>query len=87
MPDAEPRLVRAKPSRERAGHDAPVGPRRAPMPAATTRCGATSTSSAICPNIPRAGTPEEVAQGIVFLIKNDFATGTTVDVDGGVLLG
>lgn len=36
--------------------------------------------------IPRAGSPEEVAQGILFLIKNDFVTGTTVDVDGGWLL-
>lgn len=36
--------------------------------------------------IPRAGTPEEVAEGILFLIKNDFVTGTTVDVDGGWLL-
>lgn len=36
--------------------------------------------------IPRAGTPEEVAQGILFLVKNDFVTGTTVDVDGGALL-
>jgi NAD(P)-dependent dehydrogenase (short-subunit alcohol dehydrogenase family) len=36
--------------------------------------------------IPRAGTPEEVAQGIVFLVQNDFVTGTTIDVDGGWLL-
>jgi NAD(P)-dependent dehydrogenase (short-subunit alcohol dehydrogenase family) len=36
--------------------------------------------------IPRAGKAEEVAQGILFLIKNDFVTGTTVDVDGGWLL-
>lgn len=36
--------------------------------------------------IPRAGTPEEVAEAILFLIKNDFVTGTTVDVDGGWLL-
>lgn len=36
--------------------------------------------------IPRAGTPEEVAQGILFLIENDFVTGTTIDVDGGWLL-
>ena len=36
--------------------------------------------------IPRAGTPEEAAQGIIFLIQNDFVTGTTVDVDGGWLL-
>ena len=36
--------------------------------------------------IPRAGTAEEVAQGIVFLVQNDFVTGTTIDVDGGWLL-
>ena len=32
------------------------------------------------------GTPEEVAQGIIFAIENDFITGTTIDVDGGWLL-
>ncbi|HCH32193.1 MAG TPA: short-chain dehydrogenase [Oceanospirillaceae bacterium] len=37
--------------------------------------------------IPRAGTAEEVAQAILFMIENDFVTGTTVDVDGGWLLG
>ncbi len=36
--------------------------------------------------IPRAGTADEVAQAIVFLVENDFVTGTTVDVDGGWLL-
>jgi NAD(P)-dependent dehydrogenase (short-subunit alcohol dehydrogenase family) len=36
--------------------------------------------------IPRPGTPEEVAQGIVFMVTNDFVTGTTIDVDGGWLL-
>jgi NAD(P)-dependent dehydrogenase (short-subunit alcohol dehydrogenase family) len=36
--------------------------------------------------IPRPGTADEVAAAIVFLIKNDFVTGTTVDVDGGWLL-
>lgn len=36
--------------------------------------------------IPRAGTADEVAQGILFVIENDFVTGTTVDVDGGWLL-
>jgi len=36
--------------------------------------------------IPRAGTAEETAQGIVFLVQNDFVTGTTIDVDGGWLL-
>lgn len=36
--------------------------------------------------IPRAGTAEEAAQGILFAINNDFVTGTTIDVDGGWLL-
>ena len=36
--------------------------------------------------IPRPGTPEEVAAGIMFCLKNDFVTGTTVDVDGGWLI-
>lgn len=36
--------------------------------------------------IPRAGTADEVAQGIVFAVTNDFVTGTTIDVDGGWLL-
>jgi NAD(P)-dependent dehydrogenase (short-subunit alcohol dehydrogenase family) len=33
--------------------------------------------------IKRAGTPDEVASAIQFVIENDFVTGTTVDVDGG----
>jgi len=36
--------------------------------------------------IKRAGTADEVAHGILFAIENDFVTGTTVDVDGGMLL-
>ncbi|MFT5509125.1 MAG: NAD(P)-dependent dehydrogenase (short-subunit alcohol dehydrogenase family) [Hyphomicrobiaceae bacterium] len=36
--------------------------------------------------IPRAGSADEVAQGILFVIQNDFVTGTTIDVDGGRLL-
>jgi NAD(P)-dependent dehydrogenase (short-subunit alcohol dehydrogenase family) len=36
--------------------------------------------------IPRPGTADEVAQAILFVIQNDFVTGTTVDVDGGWLL-
>ena len=36
--------------------------------------------------IPRAGTADEVASAILFVIENDFVTGTTVDVDGGWLL-
>ena len=36
--------------------------------------------------VPRAGTAEEVASGLMFVITNDFVTGTTIDVDGGWLL-
>jgi len=36
--------------------------------------------------IPRAGTPQEVAQAIMFMVTNDFVTGTTIDVDGGWLV-
>ena len=36
--------------------------------------------------IARSGEAEEVAQAILFLVKNDFVTGTTIDVDGGWLL-
>ncbi|MCP5027561.1 MAG: SDR family oxidoreductase [Actinomycetia bacterium] len=36
--------------------------------------------------VRRAGTAAEVAQAIVFVVQNDFVTGTTVDVDGGWLL-
>ncbi|MCF6302253.1 MAG: SDR family oxidoreductase [Devosiaceae bacterium] len=36
--------------------------------------------------IKRVGTPEEAAKGILFLIENDFVTGTTIDVDGGWIL-
>lgn len=35
--------------------------------------------------IPRAGTPDEVAQAFIFLVQNEFVTGTVVDVDGGCL--
>ena len=36
--------------------------------------------------IPRAGSSDEVAQAIVFATQNDFVTGTTIDVDGGLLI-
>ena len=36
--------------------------------------------------IKRAGTAEEVAAGILFVMQNGFVTGTTVDVDGGRIL-
>ncbi|MEQ9452832.1 MAG: SDR family oxidoreductase [Pseudomonadales bacterium] len=36
--------------------------------------------------IPRAGRAEEVADGILFMVQNEFVTGTTIDVDGGWLL-
>ena len=36
--------------------------------------------------IPRAGTAEEAAKGIIFAIENEFITGTTIDIDGGWLI-
>lgn len=36
--------------------------------------------------IPRVGQPEEVAAGAIFLLENQFITGTIVDVDGGAIL-
>ena len=36
--------------------------------------------------IPRAGTADEVAAAVLFVVENDFVTGTTIDVDGGWLL-
>jgi len=36
--------------------------------------------------IPRAGKPEEVASAAIFLLGNDFVTGTIVDVDGGAIV-
>ena len=36
--------------------------------------------------IPRAGTADEVAEAVLFLLRNEFTTGTTIDVDGGALL-
>jgi len=37
--------------------------------------------------ITRAGLSDEVAKAVVFMVENDFVTGTTIDVDGGWLLG
>jgi NAD(P)-dependent dehydrogenase (short-subunit alcohol dehydrogenase family) len=36
--------------------------------------------------IPRVGQPEEVATAAIFLLENNFVTGTIVDVDGGAIL-
>ncbi len=36
--------------------------------------------------IARPGRAEEVAQAILFLLQNDFTTGTVIDVDGGASL-
>ena len=36
--------------------------------------------------IERVGRPEEVAGALIYLMNNGYATGTTVDVDGGQLL-
>jgi len=36
--------------------------------------------------VERIGRPEEVASALIYLMHNGYATGTTVDVDGGQLL-
>lgn len=36
--------------------------------------------------LKRPGRPEEVAEGLLFVMANSFVTGTVVDVEGGVLL-
>ena len=36
--------------------------------------------------IGRPGEPEEVAEGLIFVMQNKFVTGITVDVEGGKLL-
>jgi NAD(P)-dependent dehydrogenase (short-subunit alcohol dehydrogenase family) len=36
--------------------------------------------------IPRAGTAAEVATAAIFLLENEFVTGTIVDVDGGAIV-
>ena len=36
--------------------------------------------------IKRAGTSEEIAEGLIFAMQNKFVTGTTIDVDGGRIL-
>lgn len=36
--------------------------------------------------IPRAGTADECASAVLFLMQNDYMTGSTIDVEGGALL-
>ena len=36
--------------------------------------------------IKRAGTPEECASGAIFLLENEFVTGTIIDIDGGAIV-
>ena len=36
--------------------------------------------------IPRAGTVDEVAQAIIFMVQNEFVTGTAIHVDSGWML-
>lgn len=35
--------------------------------------------------VKRVGRPEEIAQAVLFLMQNEFATGSVIDVDGGHL--
>jgi NAD(P)-dependent dehydrogenase (short-subunit alcohol dehydrogenase family) len=36
--------------------------------------------------IPRAGTADEVAAAAIFLLENEFVSGTIIDVDGGAIV-
>ena len=36
--------------------------------------------------LKRIGRPEEIAEGVLFLMQNDYITGTTLTIDGGALL-
>jgi NAD(P)-dependent dehydrogenase (short-subunit alcohol dehydrogenase family) len=36
--------------------------------------------------VKRIGTPEDIADAVLFLMKNGFVTGITLTVDGGRLL-
>jgi NAD(P)-dependent dehydrogenase (short-subunit alcohol dehydrogenase family) len=36
--------------------------------------------------VKRVGTPEDIADAVLFLMKNGFVTGITLTVDGGRLL-
>ena len=36
--------------------------------------------------IPRAGTSEECASAAIFLLENEFMTGSIIDVDGGAIV-
>ncbi len=36
--------------------------------------------------IPRAGTSEECARAAIFLLENEFVTGSIIDVDGGAIV-
>jgi NAD(P)-dependent dehydrogenase (short-subunit alcohol dehydrogenase family) len=36
--------------------------------------------------IGRAGSDEEMAQGVLFLAKNNYVNGEIISIDGGVLL-
>ena len=36
--------------------------------------------------LPRPGTADEVAEGVIFCLSNTFVTGTVIDVDGGAVV-
>jgi NAD(P)-dependent dehydrogenase (short-subunit alcohol dehydrogenase family) len=37
--------------------------------------------------VQRYGTPEDIAEAVLFLVRNSYVTGTVLDVDGGARLG
>jgi len=41
---------------------------------------------AACPQLHRVGRPEEVAQAVLFLVRNDYITGEVVTVEGGLTM-
>ena len=61
--------------------------RSAGAPAAAGDAGDTAAPGDTAAGGDTGGRPaDEVAEAILFLLTNDFVTGTTVDVDGGSLL-
>ncbi|MBY9014728.1 MAG: SDR family oxidoreductase, partial [Candidatus Lokiarchaeota archaeon] len=36
--------------------------------------------------LKRLGTPEEIAEGVIFLVLNEFCTGVSLLVDGGMTM-
>ena len=37
--------------------------------------------------VQRVGTPEDIAEAVLFLVRSPYVTGTVLDMDGGARLG